>query len=88
MSNWKDLIRKEEEDYSDEEEAERRIEAPWLYEDSTDEMHDKTEQSYERIRELFEEAIKIADGIENRTQQQVDLVRFLERILAEGYYRK
>ena len=34
MSNWKDLIRKEEEDYSDEEEAERSIEAPWLYEDS------------------------------------------------------
>ena len=63
MSNWKNLIRKE---------------------DSTYEMHDKTEQSYEQIRELFEEAIKIANGITNRTKEQVNLVRFLERILTEG----
>ena len=53
-------------------------------EDSTYEMHDKTEQSYEQIRELFEEAIKIANGITNRTKEQVNLVRFLERILTEG----
>ena len=96
MDNWKNLIRKDWKSKAGQGEADIGNEMFAEYEDfsqgydeqedSTYEMHDKTEQSYEQIRELFEEAIKIANGITNRTKKQVDLVRFLESILTEGYY--
>jgi hypothetical protein len=78
MSNWKNLIRKE--DYSHEEEAERRIEAPWLYEDFEDredspykEMKYDAEHYEGEIRDLLRKLFMQMDYYEMASGEHFDL---------------
>ena len=79
MSNWKDLIRKEE-DYSDEEEAERRIEAPWLYEDS-DEQENRA-----KMMDIYRNLnLELKIGYNKASEKQKDWINQLNK---RGYLAK
>ena len=84
MSNWKDLIRKEEEDYSDEEEAERRIEAPWLYEDSDEqENREKLMNIYRNLNLELKKAANELEKYGHKLRQNDAYVRLMVSIKEE-----
>ena len=87
MSNWKDLIRKEEEDYSDEEEAERRIEAPWLYEDSDEqENREKLMNIYRNLNLELKKAANELEKYGHKLRQNDGYVRLMISIKEEWEY--
>ena len=64
MSNWKDLIKNERDGGISEEEAERRIEAPWLYEDENSDEQESREKLMNIYRNLHSELKKAANELE------------------------